>query len=162
MATLLLNIYENVSVVFMFLWMRLNILTVAKKKSASHLSPEAPASPSDLPTHIPHFTPPSAPLWTLCLSLRLRLIKVTFLPLTLLPFNSLATFWGGLAPVAKSVCPSYSLPLLSFFCMHTASPAETNQSPSSIPLLHLSMLLIVTLEAIKAVNTVNKDMTSAT
>lgn len=105
---------------FTFLWMRLNILTSVKACLPPSSGPKAPVLPSDLPSHIPHFTPPSAPLWTLCLFL-LSPSDQSHLPAshwTLFPFTP-TPHSGGLAPVAKSFCPSYSLPLLSFFCTHT-------------------------------------------
>lgn len=143
----------------MFLWT--NILTSVKRPFPSLLRPEAPAPPSDLQSHIPHLTPPpSAPLWTPCLSLLLPLIKVTFLPpigLTLLPFTPTPRSWGVPAPVAKSFCPSYSLPHLSFFHSFFLSSLNTHllNQICLFPLIHNGLNLCCSswlLQAIKAVH----------
>lgn len=58
-----------------------------------HISflPQPPGSCITLPSHNLHFTPPSASIWPLRCSLRLPLIKVTFLsPTGLLPFTPTA------------------------------------------------------------------------
>lgn len=123
--------------------MRQNILIWIKASlPPSFPQPEASVSPSDLPSHIPHFTPPSAPLWTLCLSRLCRLIKVTFLPppgLTLFTLQSHSTHRDGWAPVAKSVSP-YCYFLAPIHSLH------------NITCWNMASLLILTSKVIKNYN----------